>query len=107
MFERIWSCEVIYSPAHFQIEDREVMLNFIHENPSKGVPTWNYSTVIIEGVAEIIDSSEWLLGSVIEFTDKFEKDSSWKDSVDKDYLENLSKGIVGVKNSSQRNSIKV
>ena len=68
-----------------------------YENPSKGVPTWNYSTVIIEGVTEVIDSSEWLLKSVMEFTDKFEKDTSWKDSVDKDYLSNLSKGIVGIK----------
>ena len=68
-----------------------------YESPSKGVPTWNYSTVIIEGIAEIIDSSEWLLKSVMEFTDKFEKDSSWKSSIDIDYLGNLAKGIVGIK----------
>jgi len=68
-----------------------------YENPTKDVPTWNYSTVIMKGVAGITDSSEWLLQSVMELSDKFENDSSWKDSVDKDFLRGLSKGIVGIK----------
>lgn len=68
-----------------------------YQNTSKEVPTWNYSTVIVEGNAEVIDSQAWLLESVMEFSEKFEKDKSWKDSADKEYLSNLSRGIVGIK----------
>ncbi len=68
----------------------------LYINPKKDVPTWNYSTVIVNGVAEIIDSSQWLINSTMELADKYEKDSSWKNAVDKDFLNQLSKGIIGI-----------
>lgn len=69
----------------------------LYTDPIKNVPTWNYSTVIVKGETEIIDSSEWLLKSAMELADKYEKDDSWKNKVDIDFAKNLSKGIIGLR----------
>ena len=68
-----------------------------YENPRKLVPTWNYTTFIMKGEASIIKDNDWLLNSVNELTDKYEIQSQWKDEVDKEIINHLSKGIVGIR----------
>jgi transcriptional regulator len=69
----------------------------LYTDPIKNVPTWNYSTVIAKGNVEIIQSKDWLIDSTIELSNKYEKDSTWKDNVDTSYVSNLTHGIVGIK----------
>jgi len=66
-------------------------------NPILNVPTWNYSTVVVSGDCKIIDSQEWLMQSTMELADKYEKDDSWKIKLDKNFANNLAKGIIGLK----------
>jgi transcriptional regulator len=69
----------------------------LYSDPVKNVPTWNYSTVIINGKTDIIESNDWLLQSTLELADKYEKNDSWKNNVDLDYAKNISRGIIGLK----------
>lgn len=68
-----------------------------YEDSVLNVPTWNYSTVILEAEAELISEQKWLEESVIELTREFEPDRSWEDGVDRKFLSKLSRGIVGIK----------
>jgi len=67
-----------------------------YTKPTQNVPTWNYKTVIVEGTASLITDLDWAKRSVLELSEKFEKSSTWKKSVNKDYLTSLLPGIVGV-----------
>ena len=68
-----------------------------YSSPTTNVPTWNYTTILIEGSVELIDSTKWLLNSVIELSDAYETSSKWKDTVDKNYLNSLLAGIIGLR----------
>ena len=83
-------CTVIFDGAHSYISPTW------YRNPKQSVPTWNYSTVVINGNAEIIDSPVWIQKSVMEFSERFEQNQSWQDSVDKNFIEKLSEGIIGI-----------
>jgi transcriptional regulator len=63
------------------------------------VPTWNYVTVHVEGVARLFDTHERLLSHVTELTAENETalNLDWKVSdAPADYIENLLHAIVGV-----------
>lgn len=63
------------------------------------VPTWNYVAVHVYGQIEIVKDSQELFDSLLTMVNKYEKpDSTYQlKDVDPDYIEGLSKGIVGFK----------
>ena len=65
-------------------------------DPTQNVPTWNYSTVLMHGKVSLFTDQERLLQSVLAMAEKFETDKSWETTVDKNFLSQLSKGIVGI-----------
>lgn len=68
------------------------------ENP-KVVPTWNYSAVHASGILHFREEKDWLLMIVRDLTDRFEAGQSEPWSVDdapKDYVDAMTRGIVGV-----------
>jgi transcriptional regulator len=68
-----------------------------YENPSVSVPTWNYSTAIIDGHCEITESSDWIKESVLEMSRIFQPSDAWEKQFDQEKFDNLAHGIVGVK----------
>lgn len=68
-----------------------------YKNSKISVPTWNYGSVILTGMVHIIESSDWLIGTLKEMTQKFEGNDQWYKSSNKENLNNLSKGIIGLK----------
>lgn len=68
-----------------------------YEDPSVSVPTWNYSTAIIDGHCEITESSEWIKESVIEMSRIFQPSDEWENQFDQNRFDKLAKAIVGIK----------
>ena len=65
----------------------------------KVVPTWNYAVAHVYGVARAIDDPDWLLGMLNRLTDVNEagQDVPWRvTDAPVDYIEKLSRGIVGI-----------
>lgn len=65
----------------------------------KVVPTWNYVTVHVRGQAKIFDEQQQLIEHVRALTEHHERlfDTPWSvDDAPRDYLEGMSKGIVGI-----------
>ena len=65
----------------------------------KVVPTWNYATVQVRGVARVVDDAEWLLGHVGALTDghEMEREEPWAvGDAPEAYIKAQLKGIVGV-----------
>lgn len=65
----------------------------------KVVPTWNYIAVHVRGRAKLFDDRDELLRHLRALTDQSERalHSGWSiDDVPKEYLETLSKAIVGI-----------
>lgn len=69
----------------------------------RAVPTWNYITVHLYGQAELVEGEE-LKKSLSDLVKKYEaSDSSYKlDEVDADFLEGMTRGIVGFKIKIER-----
>jgi transcriptional regulator len=63
------------------------------------VPTWNYTAVHVYGRVEIVKDPKEVFDSLQKMVNKYEQPTSpYKlDNVDSDYLNGLSKGIVGFK----------
>jgi transcriptional regulator len=63
------------------------------------VPTWNYIAVHVYGDVEIIEDQAGLIRTLEEMVIKYEKqNSSYRlDESNKEFIEGLSKGIVGFK----------
>jgi len=65
----------------------------------KGVPTWNYTTVVAHGRITLHHEPEWLLAHVRALTDRHEagRDEPWSvDDAPDGYVEGQARGIVGV-----------
>jgi transcriptional regulator len=65
----------------------------------KTVPTWNYIVVHVEGDMQLVEDKAWLLHHVQELSEHHEKlrNSQWQVSdVPTDYLDMMTRGIVGV-----------
>jgi transcriptional regulator len=66
---------------------------------NKAVPTWNYVAVHVYGELEIVEDEQELIDSLQDLVHKYENSKSTyslKD-VDPNYMEGLSRGIVGFK----------
>jgi transcriptional regulator len=61
----------------------------------KAVPTWNYVTVHVYGLVELVEDEEEVMESLQELVTKYEApDSSYKlENIDSNYLAGMSKGI--------------
>jgi transcriptional regulator len=68
-----------------------------YSSPSTNVPTWNYSTLVVQTHCEIIEDNEWIVCALKDLVNSFEKDSSWMNTVEGGFFSNLSKGVVGIK----------
>lgn len=71
----------------------------------KVVPTWNYAVVHAHGSAEIVDDRQWLVRHVGELTDQQETGAAvpWATSdAPGNYIEMLSRGIVGMRFTIER-----
>lgn len=88
------------------IEDREILIVFqgphSYISPSwyetkTAVPTWNYVAVHVYGQVEILDNKLELMESLRIMVKKYEKPNSLYnlEEVDPNYIEGMSKGIVG------------
>ncbi|MEN1934033.1 FMN-binding negative transcriptional regulator [Paenibacillus sp. 102] len=66
---------------------------------NKAVPTWNYVAVHVYGEMEIVDDEQELIDSLRDLVNKYEDPASSYslDEVEPNYVEGLSKGIVGFK----------
>jgi len=67
-----------------------------YKDLKNNVPTWNYTTVSVKGEIKLIDSKDWVIKSVMELSDYFEKNNLWKKSVDQNYVNKLSAHIIGI-----------
>ena len=65
----------------------------LYSHPEKSVPTWNYSTVMVNGEAKIVEDKEWLYDLVIRLTAKYEKDEDYLNSVNHDDIKRMIPGI--------------
>ncbi|HEK9102094.1 FMN-binding negative transcriptional regulator [Bacillus pfraonensis] len=65
----------------------------------EAVPTWNYVAVHVYGEMEIVDDEQELIDSLRDLVNKYEDPASSYslDEVEPNYVEGLSKGIVGFK----------
>ncbi|QGH35827.1 FMN-binding negative transcriptional regulator [Gracilibacillus salitolerans] len=65
----------------------------------KAVPTWNYVTVHVYGVVELLEDENELMDSLHEMVWKYETpDSSYRlENVDDKFLTGMSKGVQGFK----------
>lgn len=90
------------------IENQNILVTFqgphCYISPSwyetnKAVPTWNYVAVHVYGQVEFLHNQQELLQSLSEMVNKYEKANSPYNlnEVDSNFLEGLSKGIVGFK----------
>lgn len=71
----------------------------------KVVPTWNYTTVQVEGTARVFQDADWLLEHVREMTDFFEQHRAepWSLSdAPEAFIQGQLKGIVGVEIALER-----
>lgn len=66
-----------------------------YEQKAMSVPTWNFASVVASGEIEIKDDPQWALSSALELASLYEKNQDWLQTVDKDFLNLLSKEIVG------------
>lgn len=66
---------------------------------NKAVPTWNYITVHVYGVIELLKDENELVNSLNDMVVKYEvPDSSYKlQDVDADFLSGMNKGVQGFK----------
>ncbi|WP_242235443.1 FMN-binding negative transcriptional regulator [Bacillus cereus group sp. BfR-BA-01316] len=66
---------------------------------NKAVPTWNYVVVHVYGELEIVEDEQELIDSLQDLVHKYENPKSTYslNDVDPNYIEGLSKGIVGFK----------
>ncbi|PQZ57083.1 transcriptional regulator [Bacillus sp. MYb209] len=66
---------------------------------NKAVPTWNYVAVHVYGELEIVEDEQELIDSLQDLVHKYENPKSTYslNDVDPNYIEGLSKGIVGFK----------
>ncbi|WP_223589154.1 FMN-binding negative transcriptional regulator [Neobacillus bataviensis] len=66
---------------------------------NQAVPTWNYVAIHVYGQMELVEDSQELLDSLADMVTKYEKpDSSYQlKDVDANFIEGMSKGIVGFK----------
>ena len=66
---------------------------------NKAVPTWNYVAVHVYGELEIVEDEQELIDSLQDLVHKYENPKSTYslNDVDPNYMEGLSKGIVGFK----------
>jgi transcriptional regulator len=90
------------------IENQEVLAIFqgphSYISPSwyktnKAVPTWNYVAVHVYGELEIVEDEQELIDSLQDLVHKYEnpKSAYSLNDVDPNYMEGLSRGIVGFK----------
>ncbi|GAF63309.1 putative transcriptional regulator [Bacillus sp. TS-2] len=65
----------------------------------KAVPTWNYVTIHVYGVLEIVEDKRILLHSLNDLVNKYESSDSPYDlsEVEESFIEGMSKGIVAFK----------
>jgi transcriptional regulator len=71
----------------------------------KVVPTWNYATVHVHGLARAIEDPAWMLDMLGRLTDAQEagRNPPWRVSdAPTDYVETLLQGIVGIEISIDR-----
>jgi transcriptional regulator len=71
----------------------------------KVVPTWNYAVVHAYGHLKVIENTDWLLAHLESLVNIHEADfpAPWKISdAPADYIESLTKGIVGLELAIQR-----
>lgn len=63
------------------------------------VPTWNYVAVHVYGELELVEDEQELIDSLQDLVDTYEDPQSTYslNDVDPNYMEGLSKGIVGFK----------
>ncbi|MEK7015645.1 FMN-binding negative transcriptional regulator [Bacillus sp. FSL R9-9410] len=66
---------------------------------NKAVPTWNYVAVHVYGELEIVEDEQGLIDSLQDLVHKYENPKSTYslNDVDPNYMEGLSRGIVGFK----------
>lgn len=66
---------------------------------NKAVPTWNYVAVHVYGELEIVEDEQELIDSLQDLVHKYENPKSTYslNDVDPNYMEGLSRGIVGFK----------
>ncbi|MEK4933850.1 MULTISPECIES: FMN-binding negative transcriptional regulator [Bacillus] len=66
---------------------------------NKAVPTWNYVAVHVYGELEIVEDEQELIDSLQDLVHKYENPKSTYslNDVDANYMEGLSRGIVGFK----------
>jgi transcriptional regulator len=66
---------------------------------NQAVPTWNYVAVHVYGQMEMVEDGHEVYNSLIDMVEKYEKtDSSYHlEDVDSNYINGMSKGIVGFK----------
>ncbi|MGE6619529.1 FMN-binding negative transcriptional regulator [Bacillus mycoides] len=66
---------------------------------NKAVPTWNYVAVHVYGELEIVEDEQELIDSLQDLVHKYENPKSTysRNDVDPNYMEGLSRGIVGFK----------
>ncbi len=66
---------------------------------NKAVPTWNYVSIHVYGHVEIVEEEQVLFDSLFNMVNKYEKQDSpyHLNDVDSDFIEGLSRGIVGFK----------
>lgn len=66
---------------------------------NKAVPTWNYVAVHVYGALEIVEDEQELIDSLQDLVHKYEDPQSTYslNDVDPNYMEGLSRGIVGFK----------
>ncbi|KXY27640.1 transcriptional regulator [Bacillus cereus] len=64
---------------------------------NKAVPTWNYAAVHVYGELEIVEDEQELIDSLQDLVHKYENPKSTYslNNVDPNYMEGLSRGIVG------------
>ena len=68
-----------------------------YEDSINAVPTWNYSSVQVEGTLEFMKNKEETLKSVLRLSEHFEKDQSWIKNVNMNYVDKLLPHIIGMR----------
>lgn len=82
---------ILFDGPHYYVSP------LLYEDPAFQVPTWNYSAVLMNGVVEVIEDSQWIKDSVFEMADFLEKTATWKEKVDAKFVNKLSNAISGLK----------
>ena len=63
----------------------------------KVVPTWNYLTAHVHGVARVVDDAEWLRQTLDQLTAAQEGPQGWRlDEAPPDFIAGLQRGVVGI-----------